>query len=221
MQKVLVKSVAKDLGQFSVSTLGWKPWMKRHMHWRRMRHGIWYLCPRDVNSLVVNGRSRRNWVHMAMLRSTGNGWSRRDIPKWRELIVGRYSPITKMTSIRLLLSLVATHDLEVEQMDVKTTFLHGDLEEEIYMSQLDHFVEKGKENLVCKLKKSLYGLKQSPRIWYRKFNTYVLSLGFERSKSDHCVYYKYENGHIFIIVLYVDDTLFIGNGKRMISNLKS
>lgn len=135
--------------------------------------------------------------------------------------MGRYSPITKMTSIRLLLSLVATHDLEVEQMDVKTTFLHGDLEEEIYMSQLDHFVEKGKENLVCKLKKSLYGLKQSPRIWYRKFNTYVLSLGFERSKFDHCVYYKYENGHIFIIVLYVDDTLFIGNGKRMISNLKS
>jgi hypothetical protein len=64
-------------------------------------------------------------------------------------------------------------------MDVKTTFLHGDLEEEIYMSQLEGFyIVKGKEDLVCKLKKSLYGLKQSPRMWYQKFDTYVLGLGF-------------------------------------------
>jgi hypothetical protein len=120
-----------------------------------------------------------------------------------------------------LLSLAVAYDFEVEQMDVKTTFLHGDLKEEIYMSQPEHFVENGKGNLVFKLKKSLYGLKQSPRMWYQKFDTYVLSLEFLRSKSDHCVYYKPENGHILIIVLYVDDMLFIGNGKRMISDLKS
>ena len=75
------------------------------------------------------------------------------------------------------------------------------------MSQLEHFVEKGKENLVCKLKKSLYGLQQSRRMWYQNFNTYVLSLGFFRSKSDHCVYHRSENGHFLIIALYVDDTL--------------
>ena len=132
-----------------------------------------------------------------------------------------FSPVAKLTSIRLLLSLAAAYNFEVEQMDVKTTFLHGDLKEEIYMSQLEQFVEKGKENLVCKLKKSLYGLKQSPRMWYQKFDTYVLSLGFLRSKSDHCVYYKSENGHTLIIVLHVDDMLFIGNGKRMISDMKS
>ena len=111
-----------------------------------------------------------------------------------------------------MLSLVAAYDFEVEQMDVKTTFLHGDLEEEIYMSQPEHFVEKGKGNFVYKLKKSLYGLKQSPRMWYQKFDTYVLSSGFLRSKFDHCVYYKSKNGHILIIVLYVDDMVFIGNG---------
>ena len=132
-----------------------------------------------------------------------------------------FSPIEKLTSIQLLLSLATTYGFEVEQMDVKTTFLHGDLKEEKYMSQLEHFIEKRKENLVWKLKKSLYGLKQSPRMWYQKFDTYVLSLGFLRSKSDHCVYYKSKNGHILIIVLYVDDMLFIGNGKRMISDLKS
>ena len=67
--------------------------------------------------------------------------------------------------------MAATLDLEIEQMDVKTAFLHGDLEEEIYMEQPEGFVVKGKENYVCKLKKSLYGLKQAPRQWYKKFES--------------------------------------------------
>ena len=71
-----------------------------------------------------------------------------------------------MTSIRFLLSLAATFDLEVEKMDVKTTFLHGDMNEEIYMKQHEGFIVKGKKELVCKLKKSLYSLKKSPRMWY-------------------------------------------------------
>ena len=70
-----------------------------------------------------------------------------------------FSPVAKVTSIRLLLSVVATFYFEVEQTDVKTTFLHGDLEEEIYMKQPEGFAVKGKKELVCKLKKSLYGLK--------------------------------------------------------------
>ena len=70
-----------------------------------------------------------------------------------------FSPVAKVTSIRLILSVVAAFDFEVEQMDVKTTFLHGDLEEEIYMKQPEGFAVKGKKELVCKLKKSLYGLK--------------------------------------------------------------
>jgi hypothetical protein len=75
-------------------------------------------------------------------------------------------------------------------MDVKTMFLHGDLEEEIYMKKPEGFVVKGKKELVCKLKKSLYGLKQSPRMWYQKFDTYILGLGFVRSRVDHYVYSK-------------------------------
>ena len=126
-----------------------------------------------------------------------------------------------MTSIQFLLSLVAAYVLEVEQMDVKTTFLHGDLEEEIYMSQLKHYMVKGKENLVCKLKKSLYGLKQSPRRWYLKFDAFVLSIGFVRWKSDHCVYYKFDGDRILIVALYVDDMLLIGKGKNMIFYFKS
>ena len=83
------------------------------------------------------------------------------------------SPIAKLTSIRFLLSLAKSFDLEVEQMDLKTTFIQGDLEEENYMKQPEGFTVKGKKELVCKLKKSLYGLKQSPRMWYQKFDTYI------------------------------------------------
>ena len=75
-------------------------------------------------------------------------------------------------------------------MVVKTTFLNRDLEDEIYMKKLEGFIVKGKKELVCKLKKSIYGLRQSPRMWFQKFDTYILGLGFVRSKVDHCVYSK-------------------------------
>ena len=101
-----------------------------------------------------------------------------------------FSPVAKVTSIRLLLSVAAAFDFEVEQMEVKTTFLHRDLEEEIYMKQLEGFAVKGKKEHICKLKKSLYGLKQSPRMWYQKFDTFIRGLGFTRGKLNHCVHFK-------------------------------
>ena len=100
------------------------------------------------------------------------------------------APILKVTSIRLLLFVVVAFDFEVEQMDVKTKFLHRDMEEEIYMKQPEGFVVKGKKELVCMLKKSLYGLKSSPRMWYQIFDTYIWGLRFTRRKEDHCVYFK-------------------------------
>ncbi|PKI62640.1 hypothetical protein CRG98_016911 [Punica granatum] len=87
-----------------------------------------------------------------------------------------FSPVVKMSSIRVILALTAILNLEIEQLDVKTAFLHGDLEEEIYMEQPEGFQVKGKEHLVCKLRKSLYGLKQAPRQWYKKFDSFMLSL---------------------------------------------
>ena len=126
-----------------------------------------------------------------------------------------------MISIRFLLSLATTFDLEVEQMDVKTVFLHGDLNEEIYMKQPEGFSVKGKKELVCKLKRSLYGLKQSPRMWYQKFDTYIQGLGFVRSKVDHYLYYKQVGEHFIYVVLYVDDMLLDGNNMEVIKEVKS
>jgi hypothetical protein len=105
-------------------------------------------------------------------------------------------------------------------MDVKTMFLHRDLEEEIYMKQAEGFVVKGKKYLVCKLKRSLYGLKQSPRMWYQNFDTYILSLGFVRRKPNHCIYSKEEGGSFIYVSLYVDDMLLIGNNMNTIKEVK-
>jgi hypothetical protein len=101
-----------------------------------------------------------------------------------------FSPVVKLVSIRIVLALVALLDLELEKLDVKTTFLHGDLDEEIYMEQPEGFVQHCKRRLVCKLKKYLYGLKQSPRQWYKKFDSFMVSQSFTRSEYDHCVYFK-------------------------------
>lgn len=132
-----------------------------------------------------------------------------------------FSPVVKMTSIRTVLGLAASLDLELEQLDVKTVFLHGDLYEEIYMEQPEGFVVKGKEKLVCKLKKSLYGLKQAPRQWYKKFDSFITSNGYKRTSADPCVYFrKFPGGNFIILLLYVDDMLIVGQDADMIQSLK-
>ena len=132
-----------------------------------------------------------------------------------------FSPVVKHTSIRVLLAMVALFDMELEQLDVKTAFLHGELEETIYMTQPEgHFV-KGKEDYVCKLKKSLYGLKQSPRQWYKRFDKFMLSLGYFRSTYDSCVYFKrHEDGSCVYLLLYVDDMLIAAKNISEIQVLK-
>ena len=117
----------------------------------------------------------------------------------------------KMTSIRVTLGLAAHLNLEVKQMDVKTAFLHGDLEEEIYMEQPEGFKVKGKQKLVCKLKKSLYGLKQALRQWYKKFDSFMVDHEYTRTVADQCVYFQwFSDGNFIILLLYVDDMLIIG-----------
>jgi hypothetical protein len=101
-----------------------------------------------------------------------------------------FSFVVKMTSIRTILSLVVVEDLHLEQLDVKTSFLHGDLEEDIYMQQSHGYEVKGKEYLVCRLKKSLYGLKQAPRKWYLKFDRFMTKHNYSRCHFDHYVYFK-------------------------------
>ena len=120
-----------------------------------------------------------------------------------------YSPVTRITSIRMLIALAAVHDLKIHQMDVKTTFLNGELEEEIYMEQPEGFIVLGKEKKVCRLVKSLYGLKQTPKQWHAKFDQIMLANGFKINECDKCVYIKNVMNHEVIVCLYVDDMLIM------------
>ncbi|GKU85719.1 hypothetical protein SLEP1_g345 [Rubroshorea leprosula] len=95
-----------------------------------------------------------------------------------------FSLVVKMSLICVVLGLAASMNLELEQLDVKTAFLHGDLHEEIYMDQPEGFEDKGKEHMVCKLKKSLCGLKQAPRQWYKKFDSFMMGHGYKRTNAD-------------------------------------
>jgi hypothetical protein len=132
-----------------------------------------------------------------------------------------FSPFVKMTTLRFLLGVVAIEDLELLQLDVKTAFLHGDLNEEIYMEQPQGFVSPGREHLLCRLRKSLYGLKQAPRQWYRKFDDFVQSIGFLRSDEDHCFYSKdAPDGSPVFLILYVDDMLLSGRHIGELAELR-
>ena len=133
-----------------------------------------------------------------------------------------FSPVVKHSSIRALLGIVALHDLELEQLDVKTAFLHGELEEDIYMQQPEGFVALGKEDYVCQLKKSLYGLKQSPRQWYKKFDTFMTTHDFRRSSYDSCVYFRVcDDGSFVYLLLYVDDMLIAAKDQKEVRKVKA
>ncbi|GKD54815.1 retrovirus-related pol polyprotein from transposon TNT 1-94 [Tanacetum coccineum] len=127
-----------------------------------------------------------------------------------------------MTTIRVVLAMCATYDLHLEQLDVKTAFLHGNIEEEIYMLQPEGFKQKGKENLVCRLNKSLYGLKQVLRCSYKTFDSFIRSLEYNRLHADPCVYFKrFGNNYFIILLLYVDNMLVACPKKDRINKLKA
>jgi hypothetical protein len=120
----------------------------------------------------------------------------------------------------VLLSLAASHGLLVHQMDVKTTFPNGELDEEIYMEQPAGFVANGQEGMVCKLLKCLYGLKQAPKQWHEKFDRTLTSVGFVVNEAHKCVYYWYGGGKGVILCLYVDGILILGMSLDVIKETK-
>jgi len=132
-----------------------------------------------------------------------------------------FSPVAKLTSVRLFISLAASANWPLHQLDIKNAFLHGDLQEEVYMEQPPGFVAQGGYGRVCYLKKSLYGLKQSPRAWFGKFSEVVLEFGMKMSKCDHSVFYRQSIVGTILLVVYVDDIVITGSDYARISSLKS
>jgi hypothetical protein len=193
----------------------------------------------EMDSIMSNGTSEVvdrpygckpvgcKWVFKKKLRPNGT------IEKYKARLVAKgytqkeggdyfdtYSPVARLTIIRVLLSLAASHGLFVHQMDVKAAFLNGELEEEIYMDQPDGFIAKGQEGKVCNLLKSLYGLKQAPKQWHEKFDKTLTSAGFVVNGADKCVYYRFGGGEGVILCLYVDNIVIFGNNENVIKEVK-
>jgi hypothetical protein len=151
-------------------------------------------------------------------RLVAKGYSQREGMDFNEI----FSHVVKHSFIHVLLAMVALFDLELEQLDVKTAFLHGELEETIYMHQPEGFIVEGKEDHVCHLRIFLYGLKQSPRQWYKRFDSFMVRHGYTRSSHDSCVYYKQlSDGSFIYLLLYVDDMLIAAKNMLEIKRLKS
>ena len=127
-----------------------------------------------------------------------------------------FSPVVKPATVRLVLALAAHFSWPLRQLDVKNAFLHGILQEEVYMSQPPGFEDVLHPQLVCKLHKSLYGLKQAPRAWNDRFTQFLPSLGFATTYSDSSLFVKHVGPHIVVLLLYVDDIIITGSASAAI-----
>ena len=131
-----------------------------------------------------------------------------------------FSPVSKKDSFQIIMALVSHFDFDLYQMHAKTAFLNGNLEEEVYMKQPEGFSFSEGEHLVCKFKKSIYGLKQASHQWYLKFHEVITSFDFEENIMDRCIYQKVNGSNICFLVLYVDDILLATNDKGLLYDVK-
>ena len=132
-----------------------------------------------------------------------------------------FAPVARLETIRLLIALAVAEKWEIHHMDVKTAFLHGELIEEVYVTQPEGFVKKGEEHKVYKLKKALYGLRQAPRAWNTKLNQILKELKFVKCTKESSVYRKEERGDLLIVAIYVDDLFITGNSMKAIKKFKA
>jgi hypothetical protein len=126
--------------------------------------------------------------------------------------------VVKLISYKLLFALAAAYNLEIEQIDVKTAFLYGEIDADIYIEQPEKFCNKERPDQVCKLKKVLYGLKQALYVWYNTLIDYLKTLGFTSLTADNCIFYDRKKTYITV---FVDDLLIIGPFKPNINTIKA
>lgn len=191
----------------------------------------------EYNSLIENGTwtledlppGRKAIANKWVFKTKYGGDGRIDRYKARLVVKGcsqrkgidyaeTFSPVVRYTSIRFLIAIAAKMDLEIDQMDVVTAFLQGDLKEEVYMRQPDTF-DDGTAR-VCRLQKSLYGLKQASRCWNEKLGAALLKAGLNRSRTDTCIYSRINGSDVLIVAVYVDDLLIFSSNAQSKQRIK-
>jgi hypothetical protein len=185
-------------------------------------NGTWTLCPRPLNHNVI----RNKWVYKIKQHSDGtlDRFKSRLVAKGFEQQSGidytdTFSPVIKSSTIRIVLALAVTFNWPLKQLDVSNAFLHGSLMEEVCMEQPQGFINKDFPDYVCKLHKSIYGLKQASRAWFHCLSTTLLDLGFQASLVDTSLFIFIRNHIKVFLLIYVDDLIVIGTHQSVISSL--
>jgi hypothetical protein len=187
-----------------------------------LKNDVWDIVPRLEGKSVVTSM----WIYKIKNAADGSvekykarfvaiGFSQVEGIDYEET----FAPVARYTSIRTVIALATSMGWKLHQMDVKTTFLNGEIEEEVYIEQPEGFMIHDEKSYVYRLKKSLYGLKHAPRAWYEKMDGFLMSLGFNKSVTDPNLYYHTVGDESLILVLYVDD-LFLTGSERLIAECK-
>jgi hypothetical protein len=187
-----------------------------------IKNDVWEIVSRPKSKDAVSSK----WLFKIKHAADGS------IEKYKERFVTRgfsqkegidyeetFSHVPRYTLIRTVISITSKIKWKLHQMDVKTTFLNGVIEEEVYIEQPQGFEVEDRKTHVCKLKKALYGLKQAPRAWYGRTYNFLTSLGFTKSKADSNLYFKVMNDEPVILLLYVDDLVLTGE-ENLITECK-
>jgi histone deacetylase 1/2 len=181
-----------------------------------MKNKTWRLVPPHKVTNVIDCR----WIYKVKRKADGS------IDRYKARLVAKgfkqrygidyedtFSPVVKIATVRLVMAISVSRGWSLRQLDVKNAFLHGVLEEEVYMRQPPGYEDRGRMNYVCKLDKALYGLKQAPRAWYSRLSSQLIALGFFASKSDTSLFI-YRKSHITIFMLiYVDDIIVASSSQ--------
>jgi hypothetical protein len=184
-----------------------------------MKNNTWKLVERPENRQIVSSkwvakhkRDQFGTITRLKGRVVARGFSQIPGVDYNET----YAPVAKLASLRILLAIAAAYDLDIDQMDVVTAFLANLLDEEIYMEQPEGFTDG--TDKVCKLGRSIYGLKQSARLWNKRLDARLKEIGFDQTHSDHCVYINKSTG--VIVAIWVDDLIIFGKDSVGVDLLK-
>jgi hypothetical protein len=172
-----------------------------------IKNDVWEIVPRSKSKDVVSSKWLYKIKHVVdgsvekyKARILAHGFSQKEGIEYEET----FSPVARYTSIKTIIALETKMKWKLHQMDVKTTFLNGVIEEEVYIEQTQEFEVEDKYTHVYKLKKALYGLKTTPRSWYGRIDSFLMRLGFTKSKYDSNLYFKVMNDESVILMLYLD-----------------
>ncbi|MCO5595088.1 hypothetical protein L7F22_049126 [Adiantum nelumboides] len=218
----MVDEISVDEALSGLEASQWKEAMDSEYQ-SLMDNNTWQLVPAPANRKLVTC----NWLLRKKFHSDGS------VSRYKARLVARgfsqvpgmdynetFSPVLQITTFRVLIAIAAQFHFLLHQMDVRIVFLHGNLEEEIYMIQPPGYISSEHPNHVCRLLKSLYGLKQSPRQWYRRFHRCMINLGYLRLQSDPNVYSRHSSGIFLLLAIYVDDILPLCNSPSELAVAK-